>query len=204
MPGDLVLNNQQAWRGSVGVSQYQGIISPAYVVLKLSDKLIPSYANYLFRSPAMVAQYVVASRGVGDIQRSLFYPDLRNSILRSRCHSTSKLPSNGFWTTQTNKSTTPSSPNGGLSDCSTEQKEVIVQAAVTHGLTPAVKRKPSGIPWLVDIPTHWEVLRAKYVFLRCLISVRQPAAKSNYPCRISLASHHEARRTSQCSRRSHT
>src|SRR4051812_43569623 len=28
--GDLVLNNQQAWRGSVGVSKHEGIISPAY------------------------------------------------------------------------------------------------------------------------------------------------------------------------------
>lgn len=31
--GDFVLNNQQAWRGSVGVSKHEGIISPAYVVL---------------------------------------------------------------------------------------------------------------------------------------------------------------------------
>ena len=35
--GDFVLNNQQAWRGSVGVSDYQGIVSPAYLILKLSE-----------------------------------------------------------------------------------------------------------------------------------------------------------------------
>jgi type I restriction enzyme S subunit len=55
-PGDFVLNNQQAWRGSIGVSKHEGIISPAYVVMKLSPLLAPGYANYLFRSPAMVAQ----------------------------------------------------------------------------------------------------------------------------------------------------
>src|SRR5262245_49926197 len=37
--GDFVLNNQQAWRGSVGVSKYHGIISPAYVVLRLNKVL---------------------------------------------------------------------------------------------------------------------------------------------------------------------
>src|SRR5690606_38024478 len=37
-PGDLVLNNQQAWRGSVGVSAYEGIVSPAYIILALSDR----------------------------------------------------------------------------------------------------------------------------------------------------------------------
>lgn len=30
-PGDFVLNNQQAWRGSIGVSRHLGIISPAYL-----------------------------------------------------------------------------------------------------------------------------------------------------------------------------
>ena len=34
-PGDFVLNNQQAWRGSVGVSGLSGIVSPAYLVLWL-------------------------------------------------------------------------------------------------------------------------------------------------------------------------
>lgn len=44
--GDFVLNNQQAWRGSVGVSRHTGIVSPAYVVLQMDDTLISEYANY--------------------------------------------------------------------------------------------------------------------------------------------------------------
>ena len=45
-----------------------------------------------------------------------------------------------------------------------EQKQAIVHRAVTRGLHPDVPLKPSGIPWLGDIPKHWDVLRAKYVF----------------------------------------
>lgn len=75
--GDLVLNNQQAWRGSVGVSRYEGIISPAYIVLSLSKRLDAQFANYLMRSRAMVDQFVAASKGVGDIQRQIFWPFLR-------------------------------------------------------------------------------------------------------------------------------
>lgn len=76
-PGDFVLNNQQAWRGSVGVSRHHGIISPAYLVLKISELLDPTYANYLMRCPVMVDQFVVASKGVGDIQRQVSWPLLR-------------------------------------------------------------------------------------------------------------------------------
>ena len=75
--GDFVLNNQQAWRGSVGVSSHLGIISPAYVVLELSECLDSTFANYLMRSASMVDQFVAASKGVGDIQRQLSWPFLR-------------------------------------------------------------------------------------------------------------------------------
>jgi hypothetical protein len=46
----------------------------------------------------------------------------------------------------------------------TEQKQAIIHRAVTRGLDPSVPHKPSGIPWLGDIPQHWGVLRAKYLY----------------------------------------
>lgn len=76
-PGDFVLNNQQAWRGSVGVSRYQGIVSPAYLVLRLDGRLLVEFADRLLSGRAMVAQYLVSSKGVGSIQRNLYWPHLR-------------------------------------------------------------------------------------------------------------------------------
>lgn len=78
-PGDLVLNNQQAWRGSVGVSEYLGITSPAYLVLDLDSDILPPFARYLFQARAMVDQFVTSSKGVGDIQRDVCFPWLRNA-----------------------------------------------------------------------------------------------------------------------------
>jgi type I restriction enzyme S subunit len=77
-PGDLVLNNQQAWRGSVGVSEHRGIVSPAYVVLELGNALDRGFAAHLFQSRALVSQFVTASKGVGDIQRDVHTPWLKN------------------------------------------------------------------------------------------------------------------------------
>lgn len=154
-PGDFVLNNQQAWRGSIGVSRYRGIISPAYVIMRLSPRLHPEYANFMFRSPTMVAQWVVASRGVGDIQRNLYYPDLRGSlvpvppldeqaaIVRFLDHSNRKI--DGFIRAKRK-----------LIGLLNEQKQAIIHRAVTRGLNPAAPLKPSGIRWLGDIPEQWE------------------------------------------------
>jgi type I restriction enzyme, S subunit len=44
-----------------------------------------------------------------------------------------------------------------------EQKAAIINQAVTKGLDPNAKMKPSGIEWLGDIPEHWEVKKLKYV-----------------------------------------
>ncbi|MGE5481316.1 MAG: restriction endonuclease subunit S [Bacteroidota bacterium] len=42
-----------------------------------------------------------------------------------------------------------------------EQKQVIIHRAVTRGLDPNVRLKPSGVEWLGDVPEHWQILRVK-------------------------------------------
>ena len=75
--GDFVLNNQQAWRGSVGVSNYRGIVSPAYFIFSLSPIIDKDFANYLFRSKSCVAYYFICSKGIGSIQRNLDWSTLK-------------------------------------------------------------------------------------------------------------------------------
>lgn len=45
-----------------------------------------------------------------------------------------------------------------------EQKQAIIHRAVTRGLNSEIPLKPSGVEWLGDVPEHWEVKRAKYLF----------------------------------------
>lgn len=80
-PGDFVLNNQQAWRGSVGVSYYRGIISPAYFIFTLSHKIDTSFANYMFRSKNHIPYYYICSKGIGSIQRNLDWDQLKQKKL---------------------------------------------------------------------------------------------------------------------------
>ncbi|MCR5569253.1 MAG: restriction endonuclease subunit S [Paludibacteraceae bacterium] len=105
-PGDFVLNNQQAWRGSVGVSSIRGIVSPAYIILSLSNLLEPDFANLMFRSYPIVAHYCICSKGVGSIQRNLYLAILKRrylyipsreeqkvivSFIKSKCEKIDKL-----------------------------------------------------------------------------------------------------------------
>jgi len=55
----------------------------------------------------------------------------------------------------------------------TEQKQAIINRAVTRGLDPSVPLKPSGVPWLGDVPEHWAISRVKDEF-NCLDRRRIP------------------------------
>ncbi len=49
-----------------------------------------------------------------------------------------------------------------------EQKQAIIHRAVTRGLNPNVRLKPSGVEWLGDVPEHWEVLTLRRVITRAV------------------------------------
>ncbi|KAB2847643.1 MAG: restriction endonuclease subunit S [Hyphomicrobiaceae bacterium] len=46
-----------------------------------------------------------------------------------------------------------------------EKRRALITRAVTRGLDPKMKRRDSGVPWLGEIPSHWETERARWLFL---------------------------------------
>ena len=161
--GDFVLNNQQAWRGSVGVSNHIGIVSPAYLVLSLSKEINPKYANYLFRDGSMVSQYLICSKGVGTIQRNLYWPHLRRTIVALPSYIEQTAIAN-FLDTKTNQIDEAIAIKEQQIALLNERKQILIQQAVTQGLDPTVPMKDSGVEWIGKIPEHWEVIRFKNLF----------------------------------------
>src|SRR5262245_38290879 len=178
-PGDFVLNNQQAWRGSVGVSRYEGIVSPAYLVLVLDRRLDPEFADRLLCDRGMVAQYLVCSKGVGSIQRNLYWQHLRRivtlvppvseqaAIVRFLNHVDRRIRR---YIRAKQK----------LIELLEEQKQAIIYRAVTRGLDPNVRLKTSGVEWLRDMPEHWEVRRVKTLSLVKRGASPRPIADPKY------------------------
>ena len=155
-PGDLVMNNQQAWRGSVGVSSYEGIVSPAYVVCELSRQMNPRYANSLFRSSLMVDQMVTASKGVGSIQRNLTMSYLRackvpvpsldeqGLIVRYLDHAELRIA----------KAISAKQRMIALLD---EREELALLQAITQSDQPMTT--DPRLDWVGEFPAHWDVKR---------------------------------------------
>jgi type I restriction enzyme S subunit len=65
-----------------------------------------------------------------------------------------------------------------------EKRQALISHAVTKGLNPHAKMKPSGIPWLGEIPENWEVRRLKQVALTRFSSVDKHTVEGEQPVRL--------------------
>lgn len=75
--GDLVLNKMKTWQGSIAVSKYEGIVSPAYYVARPLAKMSLEFAHHLLRSPNYIDRYAALSSGVRVNQWDLSYDDFK-------------------------------------------------------------------------------------------------------------------------------
>ena len=160
---DFVMNNQQAWRGSVGVSPHQGIVSPAYLIFKPNKELNPQFSKYQLRDKYIIDQFMISSLSVGTIQRQI-----KNHLLRVIQVPTPPLNDQqkivSFLDTETARIDKLISKQEKLIKLLEEQRKSIISYAVTKGLNPNVPMKDSGVEWLGEVPEHWDVYPFWHLF----------------------------------------
>jgi len=75
--GDIAMNKMRMWQGALGYSQYRGLVSPAYVVVKPKFEINPKFFHYLFRSSFYINYVHRASYGICDDMLSLRFNDFK-------------------------------------------------------------------------------------------------------------------------------
>lgn len=164
-PGDLVVNTMWAWMAALGVSQHVGIVSPSYAVYRPigTDGLVPEYADMLLRTWAYKAEYHARSTGIRS-SRLRLYPErfLDIPILRPPLDEQHAIVR--FLNAKDAEFGRLIRAKRRLIELLNEEKQAIVQRAVTRGLDPEVRLKPSGVAWLGEVPEHWAMpaLRLRY------------------------------------------
>jgi len=162
--GDIAYNMMRMWQGAVGVAPTDGLVSPAYVVAQPLPGTVPGYFAYLYRTSAYMGEVNNYSHGIVADRNRLYwdefkqiptpYPPLdeQSAIVRFLDHADGCIRR---YIRAKQK----------LIKLLEEQKRVIIHRAVTRGLDPKVRLKPSGVEWLGDVPEHWEVLPIKRAFV---------------------------------------
>lgn len=75
--GDIGYNTMRMWQGVSAYSNYEGIVSPAYTILKPSSAINAKYFSYLFKMPEVIFLFYRFSQGLVDDTRNLKYENFK-------------------------------------------------------------------------------------------------------------------------------
>ena len=161
--GDLVINKMKAWQGSLAVSEYNGIVSPAYHICKItSENICKKYLHYLLRDASYLPEYMRLSTGLRVGQWDLSFDDFKNipflvpplaeqeriaALLDAECAEIDAVLEKTRASIEEYK----------------KLKQAVITQAVTKGIRGDRPMKDSGIEWIGDIPAEWEIKRIKNI-----------------------------------------
>lgn len=144
----------------VGLSSFDGIVSPAYVVLRAKDNILPEFAYYFFYS--MWQREIFNALGDSGVRSNLSAENLLSlsipipvmsdqvaivDLLNKKCAEIDAL------TADIEKQI----------ELLQEYKKSVITEAVTKGLDPNVEMKDSGVEWIGFTPRKWKLVRVKHV-----------------------------------------
>ncbi len=160
-PGNIVVrttdlqNDQTSLR--VGYSEHRGIITSAYLCLRTTDRVTTQF-GYQFLNACDLLK-VLYGYGSGLRQNLDFTHIKRMPVLVPPKPEQAAIVR--FLDNVDRRIRQYIRAKQKLIKLLEEQKQAIIHHAVTRGLDPNVRLKPSGVDWLGDIPDHWEVRRVK-------------------------------------------
>lgn len=153
--GDIAYNMMRMWQGAVGPAPVDGLVSPAYVVVKPYDEANSSYYSYQFRTVTYMQEVNKFSRGIVADRNRLYWESFKQmpSLVPPRPEQDQIV---AYLRAQDAHIARFIKTKRELIKLLTEHKLRIIDHAVTRGLDASVALKPSGIEWLGDVPEHWE------------------------------------------------
>jgi len=160
---DLVFNKLKAHLGVFAISKYDGLVSPDYAVYTPNERTYLPFMEYMFHTPLYIGEFTRKATGVaigltrlytnGLFAIPFLYPSITEqraivSYLDDKCAKIDKMLEG----------------KQKQIELLAEMKQRIIADAVTRGLDSDVKMKTTNIPWLPEIPEHWDLRKIKYVF----------------------------------------
>jgi type I restriction enzyme S subunit len=162
-PGDIIVrctdlqNDQTSLR--TGLARDKGIITSAYLNLKVRKGHCPRYWHYYLHS--IDTTKVIYKFGSG-LRQNLSFLDFKRLPIFDIAL-TEQTAIAAFLDRKTAQIDQAVAIKEKQIVLLKERKQILIQNAVTCGINPDVSMRDSGVEWIGDIPAHWETKRLKYV-----------------------------------------
>lgn len=160
--GDLVINKMKAWQGSLGVSEYEGIVSPAYYIYKFHDNCFEGkFFHYLIRG-CYKDEFRRISGGIREGQWDLSAEKFENTMIIIPPVSEQHRIAD-FLDSKCSEIDTLIENLRARMESAKEYKKAVITEAVTKGLDKDAKMKDSGVEWIGEIPEGWNFPKITHI-----------------------------------------
>ena len=161
-PGDLVIHAMDAFAGAIGVSDSAGKGTPVYSVCTPIGEANPLYYAHALREMSRNKWIESLAKGIRERSSDFRFtefsaqvvpvppPEEQTAIVRYLDDADQRIRAYV-------------SVKERLIALLEEERQAVIHQAVTQGLDPNVKLKPSGVEWLGGVPEHWGIQRLKTV-----------------------------------------
>lgn len=173
--GDIVYGKLRPYLCKVWLAEFDGNAVGDFYVYKISNSYIKTYTKYLMLSKSFTDICNASTYGAKmprvshQFISSLLFPlpplTEQHSIVAYLDDKCGKIDE---WVNKKQKEVKHLG----------ELKQRIIADAVTRGLNPDVTMKQTNIPWLPEVPEHWECIKMKYLF--------NERSEKNHPDEVSL------------------
>ena len=161
--GNLVINSMNYSIGSYGISPYDGVCSPVYIVLEpITSVVLRRFALRIFENKEFQNWAQSFGSGILAHRAAIGWDDLKNIIVG--------IPPLGeqqkiaqFLDYETAKIDALIDEQKRLIELLKEKRQAVISHAVTKGLNPDAPMKDSGVEWLGEVPEHWRVASLKFI-----------------------------------------
>ena len=159
--GDFVVNKMKAWQGSVAVSEYDGIVSPAYYVYHFTDDSYHRrYFHYLLRS-CYKEEFMRLSGGIRVGQWDLNSKDLDNVLIVIPKKEEQQAIADYLDETCSKIDEIIAEAKASIDEYENLRQSIIYEI-LTKGPDDNVEMKDSGVEWIGKVPSHWMIGKVKY------------------------------------------
>lgn len=156
--GSLIIAMYGATIAKTGIIHFPAVTNQACCVLTDSETIDNKFLQYWFFHQKEIIISMATGGGQPNIsqdtirQLNVFCPDISEQRLIVR-----------FLNAQASLIDQIIEKKKRLLELLQEQRQSIITEAVTKGIRPNVPMKDSGIPWMGEVPEHWEIVKLRYL-----------------------------------------
>jgi type I restriction enzyme S subunit len=159
----LVIHAMDAFAGAIGVSEDDGKCTPVYsVCVPIGEDISSPYYAAVLRHMALSGYVNALAKGIRERSTEFRWSDAGEVALPVPPAS-EQAAIVAFLDHETGKIDALVEEQRRLIELLKEKRQAVISHAVTKGLDPDAKMKPSGVQWLGDVPEHWQVKPLKYM-----------------------------------------